>query len=275
MNDFYDGRFNVLIATTIIESGLDIPNVNTIIIYKANMFGLSQLHQLRGRVGRGKIKGYAYLILDPNDKITDNALKRLRAIEANQKIGSGFAIATNDMDIRGSGNMLGEEQSGHIKEIGIELYNQMLVEEVNKVKNGFKSENYDFEPSVKLNIPTSIAEYILDVGERLYFYRKITENGEKILPEVEKMFGKVPNEILNLLEITKIKNICREQKITQLVQNGTIDITFFENKFARPEYLIELIKKGIAKMPKQDVISFFIDEKHLFQEIYRVLDLLK
>lgn len=281
INDFYDGQFQVLIATTIIESGLDIPDANTIIIYRADRFGLSQLHQLRGRVGRGKVKAYAYLTTNPTDTISINAKKRLKSIEEVQEIGGGFAIASDDMEIRGSGNIIGEEQSGHIKDVGIELYNQMLVEAVNKIKNSddINLQEYDFSPQVKLNISTTISEdYINDISLRLYYYKKLADvkndrEKQAILLELENRFGKVPEEIFNILEITKIKALCKKIGITNLeISNNYMNIKFLNDKFSKPDYLIKLIQEGKAEMKKQNILSFFIKKISFFDDIEKILN---
>ena len=280
INDFYDGKFQLLIATTIVESGLDIPKANTIIVYKADRFGLSQLHQLRGRVGRGKEKAYAYLTTNPTDTISENAKKRLKSIESVQEVGGGFAIASDDMEIRGSGNIVGEEQSGHIREVGIELYNQMLIEAVNKIKSDgdFKVQEYDFSPQIKLNISTTIDKsYIDDVVLRLSYYKRLADvkdDKEKndILLEMKNRFGKVPEEIYNLLEIAKLKNMCKECGIKLLeYRENFIDITFFNDKFKNPDYLIRLIQNGKAKMFKQNVLSFPVAKNTLFNNIEEIL----
>ncbi|MDD2840421.1 MAG: helicase-related protein, partial [Rickettsiales bacterium] len=279
INDFYDGKFKILIATTIVENGLDIPDANTIIIYKADRFGLSQLHQLRGRVGRGKKIAYAYLTTNQNEKITENAEKRLKAIKEIQDVGGGFAIASSDMDIRGSGNIVGEEQSGFIRETGVELYNQLLIEAVQKVKNGnnFTSIEYDFSPQIKLNTSTSISkDYINDITLRLSYYRKLAnikteEESKSIITELESRFGNPPQEIHNLLEIAKIKDLSKKCNITKLELNGeNIDISFYNNKFKNPDYLIQLIQKGKAKMKKQNILSFAIIGKP-FERIENIL----
>ena len=281
INDFYDGQFQILIATTIIESGLDIPNANTIIIYRADRFGLSQLHQLRGRVGRGKEKAYAYLTTNPTDTISINAKKRLRSIENVQEVGGGFAIASDDMEIRGSGNIVGEEQSGHIKEVGVELYNQMLVEAVNKIKNKetLNLQEYDFSTQVKLNISTTIDKnYINDIALRLSYYKKLSdikteEEKNKILQELENRFGKIPEEIYNILEITKIKLLCKKIGIVSLEMNDNImNIKFFNDKFSNPDYLIKLMQEGKAQMKKQNILSFYIRKISFFDDINGVLN---
>lgn len=283
INDFYDNKFQILISTTIIENGLDIPNANTIIIYKADKFGLSQLHQLRGRVGRSKEKAYAYLTIDPNDNISENAKKRLRAIERIQEIGGGFSIASNDMDIRGSGNIVGEEQSGHIREIGIELYNQLLVEAVRQVKNEDSIEierDYDYSPQIKLNISTSIDKsYIEDINLRLSYYRKISdiENDEQednLKKEMENRFGKLPVEVLNILEISKIKSICKKLNISKLEhREGFIYISFYNNKFKNPDALIKMIQdsKGKVKMGGQNIVGFYSRGVEVFKDVYLTL----
>lgn len=279
INDFYDGKFKILIATTIVENGLDIPDVNTIIIYKADRFGLSQLHQLRGRVGRGKKMAYAYLTTNPTEHITENAEKRLKAIQEIQDVGGGFAIASSDMDIRGSGNIVGEEQSGFIRETGVELYNQLLIEAVHKIKNkdDFSKQEYDFSPQVKLNISTTISkDYINDITLRLSYYRKLAnistkEESENLLSELESRFGKIPQEIHNLIEIAKIKNLCKKINIIKLELIGKeLEISFYEDKFKNPDYLLQLIKDGKAKMKKQNVLSFDI-KGNMFKEIEGVL----
>ena len=286
VNDFYEGKSNILISTAIVESGLDIPNLNTIIVYRADKFGLSQLHQLRGRVGRGNIQAYAYLTVNHKEFISENAKKRLHSIEENQNIGCGFSIANNDMEIRGGGNLLGEEQSGHIREVGIELYNQMLVEEVEKIKLQENVNNqqiyYDFTPQIKLNISTSIDKnYINDIASRLSYYKRLanikTENDEKIiLMEIEDKFGSIPIEIYNIIEITKIKNLCKDCQIVKLEnQNNTINITFFEDTFQNPEYLIQLIKNNKATMKKQNILTFLIDENKKIENIKSILNDLK
>lgn len=281
VNNFYDGQFQILIATTIIESGLDIPGVNTIIIYRADRFGLSQLHQLRGRVGRGKEKAYAYLTTNSTDTISVNAKKRLKSIESIQEVGGGFAIASDDMEIRGSGNIVGEEQSGHIKEIGVELYNQMLVEAVNKIKNKgcLNAYEYDFSPQIKLNVSTTIMEeYINDISLRLKYYKKLSDiknetEKKEILLELENRFGKIPDEIYNILEITKIKNLCKNIGITNLeINNDTINIKFFNDNFSNPDYLIKLIQEGKAKMKKQNILNFFVKKISLFDDIEKILN---
>lgn len=279
INDFYDGKFKILIATTIVENGLDIPDANTIIIYKANKFGLSQLHQLRGRVGRGKKMAYAYLTTNQNETITENAERRLKAIKEIQDVGGGFAIASSDMDIRGSGNIVGEEQSGFIRETGVELYNQLLIESVQKLKNGnnFSTIEYDFSPQIKLNISTSIGEnYINDIVLRLSYYRKLAnikteEERKSIIAELENRFGKAPQEIYNLLEIAKIKDLCKQCNISRLELNGdNLDIYFYNDKYKNPDYLIQIIKQGKAKMKKQSVLSFVLIGK-IFERIENIL----
>jgi len=281
INDFYDGKFKVLIATTIVENGLDIPKANTMIIYRADRFGLSQLHQLRGRVGRGKEKAYAYLTTNPTDVISENAKKRLKSIESIQDVGGGFAIASDDMEIRGSGNIVGEEQSGHIRDVGVELYNQMLVEAVNKIKaeGKFTVQDYDFSPQVKLNISTTIDKnYINDVVLRLSYYKRLADirndtESKAIILELQNRFGTVPKEIRNILEITKIKALCKKCGIAKLeYKDDFINLTFYNNRFKNPDYLIKLVQEGKATIKKQNVLSFFVHRVKLFDNIEQILE---
>lgn len=281
INDFYDGKFQILISTTIVESGLDIPDANTIIIYRADRFGLSQLHQLRGRVGRGKKKAYAYLTTNQTDSISENAKKRLKSIESIQEIGGGFAIASDDMEIRGSGNIIGEEQSGHIKDVGVELYNQMLVDSINKIKRrgNFEIQEYDFSPQIKLNLSTTISkDYIEDISLRLSYYKRLTdiqtkEEEELIILELENRFGKVPEEIYNIIEITKIKNLCRKCGVIKLEYlDNCINLSFYQDKFKNPDYLIKLIKEKKALMKQQNILSFLIQRNKLYEDTENILN---
>ena len=280
INEFYDGKFSILLATTIVESGLDIPKANTIIIYRADRFGLSELYQLRGRVGRGKEKAYAYLTIKATDVITENAKKRLKVIENIHGLGGGFTIASNDMEIRGSGNIVGEEQSGHIKDVGAELYNQLLIEAVEKIKKSgsFSNRNFDFSPEIKLNLSTAINKnYINDIGLRLSYYKKlanISDNKEEenILIELENKFGKIPQEIFNLIKISKIKLLCKKLEIIKLEKIGNlINIKFFEDNFRNPEYLMDLIKNEKAKMLKQNILSFNIGADPTLDKLNSIL----
>ena len=168
MNQFYEGEFDVLLSTSIVESGLDVQNANTLVIHRANMFGLSQLYQLRGRVGRGKQRGYAYFTLPKNRSFTKNAYKRLEVIRNLDGLGAGFTIASHDMDIRGFGNLLGEEQSGHVKEVGVELYQRMLSEAVLRAKAEGEVADEDITVNINLGMSVLIPENYVDDLETSY-----------------------------------------------------------------------------------------------------------
>jgi len=226
MNDFYDGKIDVLLSTTIIESGIDVATANTMIIYKAEMFGLAQLYQLRGRVGRSKVRGYAYFMLSDKN-INLEAKKKLEVMQNLDDLGVGFTIASHDMDIRGSGDILGSEQSGHIKETGVELYQQMMLEEIEKLKNQ-ESQSApiifisNINTQIKLGISLLIDEnYISDLSLRISFYKKIAsiqnEQEQEILEnEMLDRFGKIPQETKNLMKISILKYQCRKLGIEKL-----------------------------------------------------------
>lgn len=268
MNEFYDGKYNVLISTTIIESGIDIPIANTIIIYRANNFGLSQLYQLRGRVGRSGIQAYAYLTTKKTDIITDMARKRLEVIESIQTLNSGFIISSEDMNIRGVGNVLGEEQSGHVKDVGIELYNDMLLKAM-KNKNSknnnevVEEENIDFSPEIKLHISTMIpSAYIDNVNIKMKYYKEIADiensaQAKVIIDKMEKEYGKIPDSVENLFRVVVIKNRCKKLNIQKLSLNGkSISVVFYNNVF---NGIDELVKYSIANKNvrlKQDGVVF-------------------
>ncbi|MEN0002478.1 MAG: DEAD/DEAH box helicase, partial [Pseudomonadota bacterium] len=174
MNAFYDGKFDVLLSTTIVESGLDIPTANTLIVHRADMFGLAQLYQLRGRVGRSKVRAYALFTLPANKTLTKTAERRLKVLQSLDTLGAGFQLASHDLDIRGSGNLLGEEQSGHIKEVGFELYQQMLEEAVAEVKGVEDRHSTEWSPQINVGTPVMLPEsYVGDLALRLQLYRRL------------------------------------------------------------------------------------------------------
>ncbi len=182
MNAFYDGRFDVLLSTTIIESGLDIPAANTLIVERADMFGLAQLYQIRGRVGRSRVRAYAFLTTEPRKKLTPQAEKRLRVLGALDSLGAGFTLASQDLDIRGAGNLLGEEQSGQVREVGFELYQEMLQEAIAKLQSGdlTLADDGEWSPQINLGVPVLIPEaYVPDLDVRLGLYRRLSSLGEE------------------------------------------------------------------------------------------------
>jgi transcription-repair coupling factor (superfamily II helicase) len=235
MYDFYLGKFDLLLSTNIVESGLDIPSANTIIIDRAHLFGLAQLYQMRGRVGRSKLRAYAYLLLPPGLRLTDDAKKRLDVISSIDRLGGGFSIAGHDMDIRGYGNLVGEEQSGHIKEVGVELYQQMLndaVANLQQQEEALALNNADdWSPAINLGISIQIPEsYIADINLRLQLYRQIASlaNQEEITQQKLEMldrFGKLPDSIEHLLQVIQIKCLAKQIGIAK-IERGEKGILF-------------------------------------------------
>lgn len=286
MNDFVDGKIDMLLSTTIIESGIDVSDANTIIIYKAEMFGLSQLYQLRGRVGRGKVRAYSYFMLDNRKKVSEDSRKKLEVMQNLDSLGVGFSVASHDMDIRGSGNLLGDEQSGHVKETGVELYQQMLLETIEELKNlpsqstaattSDSSTDYDFSVQIKLGISLLIPEdYMQDLSLRMSFYKKIAtirtdEDQENLINELNDRFGKIPPEVVNLMEISKLKWLCKKVGIERLEANlEGILISFKDNKFAAPEPLMQMIfsSKGKIKLHVGQKILHLKDVKSVAAKI--------
>jgi len=265
MNEFCEGKFDILLSTTIIESGIDIPVANTMIIHRSDMLGLSQLYQLRGRVGRGKVRGYAYLTLPHYKKTTKHSLQRLDILQNIDSLGAGFTIASHDMDLRGFGNLVGDEQSGHIKEVGSELYQEMLdeaIEELKKDKDETKLT--EFIPSINLNIPVLIPSgYIEDSSLRLAIYRRagaLTTNTEIAAFEDEMIdrFGLLPNEFANLLNMVKIKNTCLDLKIESLDSGPNGFVMKFNENFDVSEMVLGFIKQHPrhAKMKPDNKLVF-------------------
>jgi transcription-repair coupling factor (superfamily II helicase) len=250
MTAFADGAYDLLLSTNIIESGLDMPRVNTIIIHRADMFGLSQLYQLRGRVGRGKARGYAYLTLPPNQVVSKTAEKRLQVMQTLDGLGAGFTLASHDLDIRGAGNLLGEEQSGHIKEVGIELYQQLIEEAVAAARGGLKDEvaAEDWSPQIALGMSVLIPDsYVADLSVRLALYRRIgtvasREEIEALAAELIDRFGKLPQEVENLLEVVAIKALCKLAGVEKVDAGpkGAV-VTFRHNNFPNPGGLVQFI----------------------------------
>ena len=259
MTEFGDGKYDVLLSTNIVESGLDMPAVNTLVIYKAEMFGLGQLYQLRGRVGRGKQRGYAYLTWPPTNALSVAAEKRLTVMQTLDTLGAGFTLASHDLDIRGAGNLLGDEQTGHIREVGIELYQQMLEDAVAelRVEKGKRRAARDWTPNIGLGLPVLIPEaYVKDLPVRLGLYRRIgaletDAEGEAMAAELVDRFGPLPEEVDNLLQVVALKRLCRETGVEKLDAGpkGMV-LTFRNNKFRNPAGLITWLGKkgGLVKL---------------------------
>ena len=255
ISDFYDAKYDVLLSTNIIESGLDLPSVNTIIIHRADMFGLSALYQLRGRVGRSKTRAYAYLTLPPGRKLTPTAEKRLTVMQTLDTLGAGFQLASHDLDIRGAGNLLGEEQSGHIREVGVELYQQMLEEAVAEAKGAVSGEAVaqEYSPQVSIGIAVLIpASYVSDLNLRMDLYRRVSRladdrESETFAAELIDRFGSLPSEVENLLKTVSIKRACRLAHIDKIDSGpkGCV-VSFRNNEFPNPGGLIRYITDQVG-----------------------------
>jgi len=257
MTEFSDGKFDILLSTNIVESGLDMPAVNTLLIYRADMFGLGQLYQLRGRVGRGKQRGYAYLTWPQTHRLSAAAEKRLTVMQTLDALGAGFTLASHDLDIRGAGNLLGEEQSGHIREVGIELYQQMLEDAVAEIRAGEgrrRAEDRDWTPNIVLGLPVLIPEtYVADLPVRLGLYRRVGNlasdaETEAMAAELADRFGELPQEVENLLQVVTLKRLCREAGVDKLEAGpkGMV-IGFRGNHFRNPAGLVGWVSAKGAK----------------------------
>ena len=260
ISDFYEGKYDVLLSTNIIESGLDLPSVNTILIHRADMFGLAQLYQLRGRVGRSKTRAYAYLTLPPGKKLTPTAEKRLTVMQTLDTLGAGFQLASHDLDIRGAGNLLGEEQSGHIREVGVELYQQMLEEAVAEAKTlaaggegAGAAVQEDYSPQVSLGIPVLIPEsYVSDLNLRMELYRRVARlssdaESEAFAAELIDRFGSLPGEVENLLQTVAIKRLCRTAHIDKIDSGPKGAVVAFRNdEFPNPAGLIAYLTDQVG-----------------------------
>ena len=272
MNSFADGEADILLSTTIIESGIDMPRVNTMIVYRADMFGLAQLYQLKGRIGRSKVRGYAYFTVPPKRKLKPIAERRLSILQALDSLGAGFSLASHDMDIRGAGNILGEEQSGHIKEVGIALYQHMLEEEILRLRSGVIADEQakqieDWAPQISTGIPIMIPEtYVRDLGIRLGLYKRIGDIKDKegiadIKEELIDRFGQLPPEVENLLSTVEIKIMCRQAGIDRVDAGAKgVLIGFRNNVFARPDKLIDMVASSFGAIKVRPDQRLFIEK---------------
>ncbi|UHS56919.1 transcription-repair coupling factor [Agrobacterium vaccinii] len=250
MNAFYDGKYDVLLSTTIVESGLDVPTANTLIVHRADMFGLAQLYQLRGRVGRSKVRAFALFTLPVNKVLTTMAERRLKVLQSLDTLGAGFQLASHDLDIRGAGNLLGEEQSGHIKEVGFELYQQMLEEAVAEVKGEDDVIDSGWSPQISVGTSVMIPEnYVPDLHLRMGLYRRLGELTD--LNEIDGFgaemidrFGPLPKEVQHLLKIVYVKSLCRTANVEKLDAGPKGVVVQFRNKeFPNPAALVGYIGK--------------------------------
>src|SRR5258706_9508661 len=254
MTAFCAGRYDVLLSTNIVESGLDIPSANTMLIHRADMFGLAQLYQLRGRIGRSKTRAYAYLTLPPGRVPSVAAQKRLEVMQTLDQLGAGFQLASHDLDIRGAGNLLGEEQSGHIRELGIELYQSMLDDAGELAKSGASDTGApppdSWTPQITSGTPALIPEaYGGDLTVRLGLYRRIATLIDRteidaFAAEMIDRFGPLPLEVSNLLQIIQIKRLCIEAGVEKVDAGpkGAV-LAFRQNHFANPPALVDFINR--------------------------------
>jgi len=262
MNAFYDRAYDLLLSTNIVESGIDIATANTLIIHRSDLFGLAQLYQLRGRVGRGKSQGYAYLTLPEGKVLSANATKRLEIMQTLDNLGAGFTLASYDMDIRGTGNIVGEEQSGHIREVGVELYQHLLQEAILMVRAeqelGVSAvPDLEWAPQINMGVSVLIPEtYVADLTLRLGLYRRIAALGNRdqvdaFAVEMIDRFGPLPEEVSNLFELIEMKALCRQAGIEKLDvgPKGAL-VAFRGNQFGNIEGLLGFIQsqKGTAKL---------------------------
>ena len=264
---FYDHAFDILLCTNIIESGIDIPNANTMIVHKAHLFGLAQLYQMRGRIGRGKRQSYAYLTVPKDQHMGDNALKRLHILQSLDTLGAGFNLASHDLDLRGAGNIVGEEQSGHVREVGVELYQQMLQETLNTLKaerassskddpSSIVSDNpqtvvFEFSPTLNLGVSVLLPEdYIRDLGLRLSLYKRASDLHTKdaihaFAVELVDRFGPLPKEAQQFLKILELKDLCYRASIEKIDAGAKgIVIQFHNNTPPYPEKLLAYLEKN-------------------------------
>lgn len=265
----------MLLSTTIIESGLDIPTANTMLVHRADMFGLAQLYQLRGRIGRSKVRAFCYLTLPPRKVITATAEKRLKVLQTLDTLGAGFSLASHDMDIRGAGNLLGEEQSGHIREVGFELYQEMLEEAVAALRHGGADAEVadQWSPQISLGASVLIPEsYVTDLNVRLSLYRRLSQiegrqEIDAIAAELIDRFGPLPGEVDQLLKIIAIKQHCRQAGIAKIDAGpkGAV-VTFRNDQFANPAGLVDFL----TRHPKTAKLR--PDHKMVYQRDWQTTD---
>lgn len=286
MSDFYNKKFNLLLSTSIVESGIDIAEANTMIIYRADKFGLSALYQLRGRVGRSNIKAFSYLIL-PNKKLSKLSKARLEVMQTLDTLGAGFTVASHDMDIRGFGNLVGDQQSGHIREVGLELYQEMLQEAIFALKNPSKNNDEldeEYSPQINLGIPVILPEeYVEDLNLRLSLYRslarfKTLEEVDKFSIEMIDRFGEYPMEVECLFEVIKLKIKAKKINVEKIDAGPkAITFAFRDNKALHPDKTLDFISKNQGFMRirpdhKLLIAKEFIDVKSKIEFISDMLE---
>lgn len=261
MNAFYDRRYDVLVATNIVESGLDIPSANTLVVYRADLFGLAQMYQLRGRVGRSKLRAYSYFTYQGGRLLSAGAEQRLKVLQSLDTLGAGFSLASHDLDLRGAGNLLGEEQSGHIREVGFELYQEMLQEAIADARSAARGEGAGagdkWSPQIQIGTAVLIPDsYVADLNLRMQLYRRVADLESRadidgFAAELIDRFGALPAEVQHLLDVVAIKKHCRDANILKIEAGPKgATLTFRENRFADPAGLVLFIQseRGKAKL---------------------------
>lgn len=252
MQDFIDKKTNVLVCTTILESGIDIPNANTIIVENADRLGLAQLYQIRGRVGRSETQAYAYITYRRDKMLSEDADKRLKAMKEFTEFGSGFKIAMRDLEIRGAGSIMGEIQHGHMEQVGYDMYCKLLDEVVKEIQGQTIEE--ELEIQIDLNVSSFIPdEYIENPSQKIEVYQNIAsckkeEDIQDVIDEMLDRFGKIPKEIENLIEIARIKNLARKKFVLKINQRGNNIIYYFDEKKFDIQVVEKLMKIYKAKI---------------------------
>jgi len=282
MLKFIHHELDILVCTTIIENGIDIPLANTIIINRADAYGLSQLYQLRGRVGRSSRRAYAYLLIPSEEGLTTIARRRLAAIREFSDLGAGFRIAALDLELRGAGNLLGREQSGHVDAIGFDLYTQMLERAVRELKG----DPVEDETSTAINIGIDIRipqDYIYDMSQRLRVYKRVssaeTENAlGEIYAEIEDRYGPIPETVRNLFDHARLRREASQLGIISIDKEGDrLSIKFAEKARINPDKLIAFVAAGVGSLTPAGVLRTPVesDDKGIFKEVKDLLDRLK
>jgi transcription-repair coupling factor (superfamily II helicase) len=284
MRDFHQQRFNVLLCTTIIETGIDVPTANTIVIHRADRFGLAQLHQLRGRVGRSHHQAYAYLLIPDEAAITRDATKRLDAIQAMEELGSGFYLAMHDLEIRGAGEVLGDTQSGDMQQVGFSMYNDLLTEAVRALKEGREPDPgapLAATTEIKLHVPALLpADYCADVHERLSLYKRLAgADSEDRLRELQEelidRFGKLPEPAQALFDTHRLRIESKPLGIIKIdAASEAILVQFAERPPIDPGQIIGLIqRRRDARMSGPDRIRFTLTTADLKSRVRAIRDI--
>ena len=247
--DFVERKFDVLVATTIIENGIDIPRANTIIINRAENYGLSQLYQLRGRVGRSNKRAYAYLVIPPERELSDIARRRLSAIREFSELGAGFRVAALDLELRGAGNILGGQQSGQLDALGFDLYTKMLERTIAEIRGDIIED----ELSVSINLGVEVAipkDYITETSQRLRTYKRISSADSettlrRIFEEIQDRYGKIPDTVVNLFEYARLRKLAEEMRVVSIDKtNEGFAIKLDQNAKVSPENLGQFLAKN-------------------------------